>query len=70
MVKVSFTILKPANGSEPKVLACSEDAQVAFDAFYSCEEAGEVQFMRKVVYDKRKVNVASPVAKKKAVKKA
>jgi hypothetical protein len=65
MVKVSFTILKPANGSEPKVLACSEDAQVAL-----CEEAGEVQFMRKVVYDKRKVNVASPVAKKKAVKKA
>jgi len=70
MTKVSFTILKPADGSEPKVLACSEDAQVALDAFQNCDEAGEVQYLRKVFYDKRKVNQSAPVAKKKAEKKA
>ncbi len=70
MTKVSFTILKPADGSEPKVLACSEDASICLDAFDNCNQAGEVQYMRKVVYDKRKVNQSGPVAKKKAAKKA
>lgn len=64
MIKVSFTILKPADGSEPKVLACSEDAQVALDAFLNCDEAGEVQYLRKVLHDKRKVNAPAKVAKK------
>jgi len=69
MTKVSITVLKKPSG-EVEVLAASDDAQVALDAFLNCNEAGEVQFLRKVDYDKRKVNAAKPVAKKKAVKKA
>ena len=69
MTKVSFTILKPADGSEPKVLACSEDAQVALDAFVNCDEAGEVQYLRKVIHDKRKVNKPAPAPAKKSAKK-
>ncbi len=67
MTKVSITVLKKPSG-EVEVLAASDDAQVALDAFLDCNEAGEVQFLRKVDYDKRKVNESAPVAKKKAKK--
>ena len=69
MTKVSITVLKKPSG-EIEVLAASDDAQLALDAFLNCNEAGEVQYLRKVTYDKRKVNTSKPVAKKKAVKKA
>jgi|DEB0MinimDraft_6_1074348.scaffolds.fasta_scaffold538668_1 hypothetical protein len=69
MKKVSITLLVKDSG-DVKVLAASEDAQVAFEAFLDCDEAGEVQFLRKVGYDKRKVNTAKPKAAKKAAKKA
>ena len=68
MTKISITILKKPSG-EVEVLAASDDAQVALDAFLNCDKAGEVQFLRKVSYDKRKLNESAPVAKK-AVKKA
>ena len=67
MTKVSITVLKKPSG-EVEVLAASDDAQVALDAFLDCNEAGEVQFLRKVDYDKRKVNESAPVSKKKAKK--
>lgn len=69
MKKVSITLLTKPDG-QVEVLAASEDAQIAFDAFKDCDEAGEVQFLRKVAYDKRKVNTAAPkAAKKKSAKR-
>ena len=70
MKKVSFTHLIKPDGSV-EVLAASEDAQVAFDAFINCDAEGEVYYQRKVSYDKRKVNASAPKpAAKKAAKKA
>ena len=70
MKKVSIAhIIKPDGSVE--VLAASEDAQVAFDAFINCNAEGDVYYARKIAYDKRKVNTARPKpAAKKAAKKS
>jgi|14BtaG_2_1085337.scaffolds.fasta_scaffold31075_3 acylphosphatase len=69
MKKVSITHLVKPNG-EVEVLAASEDAQVAYDAFINCNEEGEVCYSRKISYDKRKVNEPAPKPAKKATKRA
>ncbi len=69
MKKVSITHLVKPNG-EVEVLAASEDAQVAFDAFINCDKEGEVCYSRKITYDKRKVNESAPKVAKKAPKRS
>ena len=68
MNKPSITIIKKPNG-DYKLLAVSDNADVALDAFKNCDEAGEVQLWIKSPHDKRKVN-SSPPAAKKATKKS
>jgi len=68
MKKVSITHLVKPSG-EVEVLAASEDAQVAYDAFINCDAEGEVCYSRKISFDKRKVNTAPAKPAKKATKR-
>lgn len=69
MRKPSIAIhVSPSGNLE--VLAASEDAQDALDAFLACDKPGDVYYCRKIDYDKRKVNAPAPAAKKAAKKAA
>ncbi len=70
MLKSSLTILEPADGGDPEVIAISKDAAVCVDAYYGCDEPGRVYLIRFGSLEFEKTNTAKPVAKKKAVKKA
>ncbi|MGB2010556.1 MAG: hypothetical protein ACPIG6_06335 [Akkermansiaceae bacterium] len=67
MRKPSITLHVSPDG-KLEVLAASDDAQVALDAFNDCNKAGDVYYCRKIEHDKRKVNVAAKKAAKKAAK--
>ena len=70
MFKASLTIHKSLKGNL-KVLACSEDADDAVEAFNACNDSGEIQLIiRGHVQKQKKIEGVEPVAKKPRRKKA
>jgi len=53
MFKPSVTVLRTPDG-DVRVLACSEDSSICLDAYRSCEDLGEIVYIRQGHIDKRK----------------
>lgn len=68
MFKASLAVHKSPKGAV-KVIACSENADVAVDAYVNCKDAGEIQLIIAGRLQKQK-KIAAPVEKPKAKKAA
>ena len=60
MFRPSVTIHRSAKGVV-KVLECSEDAGKCLDAYKTCQEPGEIVYIRKGHTDKQKKVIGQPV---------